>query len=526
MRSRSFVFLLAAGLARIAFSQQNDIPLNREIYLDLEQNAACRTSTMHTGLKPLIESRADKAGVMGYRADSTKHYYKIGELLFKRHLIDIRDGDFRVTADPVFGFELGQDFRDPSEFADTTRLYVNSRGAWIKCDLGPRFSFQTTFYENQSLHPRYLYDYAQKTGVIPGQGRIKGFKDRAFDYAWAAGNLSWSPRKWLNVQFGHGKHFVGHGYRSMLLSDAAFNYPYLKLSYLGPLEKFQYTTIHAKLQLLQRLPTGESSESLFYWKRASFHHLSWQVGRVGLGLFESTIFHNIDSTHVQPLDPLELNPVIGINTLVNGFDGEHKSLVGLDARVKVTDKLYVYGQFALDNPAEQRHAWQAGLRAFELFGTGLHAQVEYNTATPYTYAYRPAQTNHGHYSQPLAHPAGAYFSEAVAIVDWRFRIRNGKRFMVTAKVNFIDYHVDGADTLNFGGDIFKPAIEYEGDLEPVNRQVLFLDLSASWLLNQMTNMQLTLGYRMRDISNAPDFSNSGYLYGAWHTTLFNKYYDL
>ncbi|MBK9515381.1 MAG: hypothetical protein IPO05_17595 [Flavobacteriales bacterium] len=74
---------------------------------------------------------------------------------------------------------------------------------------------------------------------------------------------------WLNIQFGHGKHFVGHGYRSMLLSDHAPNAPYLKFSALTPNKRLQYSTWHTKLKAAltrnDRLHTGQSSESLFYW---------------------------------------------------------------------------------------------------------------------------------------------------------------------------------------------------------------------------------------------------------------------
>ena len=523
MRTASSLLVLLC--AAFANAQQNDLPLQRDIYLDVERNAACRTSTMHTGLKPLIESRADKTHVMGYRPDSGRYYYKLTELLFKRHLIDIREGEFHLTADPVFHFELGQDFRDPSEFADTTRFYVNSRGAIIRADLGPRLSFQTTFYENQAIYPRYLYDYAQYTGVVPGQGRIKGFKHRAFDYAWAMGNISWSPRKWINVQFGHGKNFVGHGYRSMLLSDNSFNYPYFKVSVLSPNEHWQYTTITAKLQMLLRLPTGESSESLFYWKRATFHHLSYQAGPLDLGLFEATIWEDIDSNGVKPFEPLSVNPVIGVNTAVTGFGGSNNALVGLDARVKLTDKFYVYGQFALDDPANDLYGWQAGFRWFDLFGSDLHLQAELNSATPYTYAYSQSRTNYGHYGQPLAHPSGAAFNEALAIIDWRVHLKNGRSLLLAAKVNVIDMLADTSGTSSVGHDILRPIPselpEYTGE----QRLITFVDLSAGWLLNQMTNMRLTVGYRMRDITNTTDNQNSGYLYASWQTGLFNKYYD-
>ena len=70
-------------------------------------------------------------------------------------------------------------------------------------------------------------------------------------YAFALG-ASWTPARWVNVQFGNGKQFVGNGYRSVLLSDNAFNYPYLKFSFLSHNNRWQYTTFHAKLTELQR----------------------------------------------------------------------------------------------------------------------------------------------------------------------------------------------------------------------------------------------------------------------------------
>ncbi|MBL7962937.1 MAG: hypothetical protein JNM31_03745 [Flavobacteriales bacterium] len=514
-----FVLLAAAATA-----QQNDVPFERDIYLDLELNAACRGSRIHSGIKPLIQSRADLTGVMGYRPDKRKHYYVFTEKLFKEHLVEVKKDGVRLTLDPVFRFERGWDVRDPSDFADTTTFYVNSRGLWITGNIGPRLSFQTTFYENQAIFPQYIYTQAQATGVVPGQGRIKGFKNRAFDFAWAQGNVSWSPRGWINVQFGNGRHFVGHGYRSILLSDVSFNQPYFKVNVLSPDKRWQYNTIHTKLTpgVLQtdRLPTGQSSESLFYWKRAVFHHLSLDLGRVQLGLFEANIFQSIDSTGVAPISFREVNPIIGVNTLLNGFAAGQQDLVGLDIRVKLTDLLFVYGQLATDDPGRTT-GWQAGFRWFRLFGKDLHLQAEYNSASRYLYMNTPARINHVHYGQPLAHPAGTWFDEFVVIVDARIK----QRWLLRAQVNGITYRLDGPDGLNLGGNIFRPDPGTDVEGEPLVRQMYMLDLSAGWLMNQMTNMRLSAGLRLRDIDNAPDFLSSAYYYVAWSTSLFNRYYD-
>ncbi len=250
MSPRSLL-VLACMAALPALAQQNDVPLERDIYYDIDRNGACRTSTVHTGLRPIIESRADLENVMGFRPDSSRHYYFLTTKLFKEHLIQVKSGDFRVTIDPAFRFEVGKDFVETSVAnSNSAQNSYNSRGFWIKADLGRTVSFQTGFYENLSIVPLYLYTYVQGSGVVPGQGRVKGFGERGLDFAWSHGNVSWSPKRWLNVQFGNGRHFVGNGYRSVLLSDNTFPYPYLKFSAITNDQRFQYTTINTKFQMV------------------------------------------------------------------------------------------------------------------------------------------------------------------------------------------------------------------------------------------------------------------------------------
>ncbi|MCB0814423.1 MAG: hypothetical protein KDB87_14845, partial [Flavobacteriales bacterium] len=90
---------LAALLAPVLMlhGQQNNVPLERDIYLDLDRNHAridtTGTRRVHTGMRPYIESRADLTHVMGYRPDSSRHYYWATEKLFKEHLFIVKDGD-------------------------------------------------------------------------------------------------------------------------------------------------------------------------------------------------------------------------------------------------------------------------------------------------------------------------------------------------------------------------------------------------------------------------------------------------
>lgn len=512
-------------LASPVQAQQNDVPLQRDILIGLERDASLIDARVFSGLKPLIEPRADLTNVMGYKVDSTKYYWTYTEKLYKESLFIVKEGDFRVAIDPLFNFEMGIDPGDATAYSDTNRFYMNTRGFRVKGDVGPKVSFQTMFHENQGVVPQHILRNARRLGVMSGQGRVKVRNVRNLDFGWSQANVSYSPTQWLNVQLGNGKHFVGHGYRSVLLSDNSISAPYLKFSALTPDRRLQYTTWNTRLMhgvtQSDRLPTGDASESLFRWMRARFNHLALRLGRVELGLFEATLFRNIDEDGVRPFDPLELNPVIGINSLVNGFDGDHKSLVGFDLRVKVVDKVFVYGQLATDRLEDPRFAWQAGFRLFDVVRRDIHLQVEYNVSDPSMYMHDPEFSAYLHAGLPLAHPRGTNFQELVAILDVGFN-----RVLFQGRVVHAQYNEDPSPEWNYGNDLLKPDVPTDGGDGPLLRRLTFLDISAGYLFNPVTNMRFMVGLMRRDLPGVDDGLQSSYIYIALRTSLFNRYYDI
>lgn len=504
-------------------AQQNDIPLQRDFSDGLEQGASRKGSPALTGLKPVIEARADVSAVQGYKPDSTKYYFWYDQKIFKDHLLEHRDGDLRLSIDPLFHFEMGVDPGDVTPYADTNRLYHNTRGFLVMGDLGKKLSFMTMFHESQLVVPQYLYWGVRRNGTLPGFGRTKTGAPTTFDVGWSQASLSYSPVAWLNLQMGHGRHFVGHGYRSVLLGGNAPAAPYLKFSIKPVARRLQYTSWLAKLQhgvaQADRLPTGQSSESLFAWMRGRFNHLSMGFGRVEVGLFEATIFRNIDSLGVRPFEPLELNPVLGVNTMVSGFDGGRKSLVGVDLKVGVIDDLFVYGQFATDGPDAGRQAWQAGLRWFNAGVRGLHVQLEHNVAAPFTYMADPVQLAYMHSGQPLAHPMGSNFTESVASVEHTLL----ERLRLRAKVSLATYAIDSLDR-RMDGDLDRVLLDgQQGDL--VDRDLFLLDVSASYLFNPKTNLRAMAGVMRRDQPGTADGMQSTYVYIGLGTGLFDRYFD-
>ena len=69
----------------------------------------------------------------------------------------------------------------------------------------------------------------------------------------ASAYLSVSPNERVNIQMGTGKHFVGEGHRSLLLSDVAFNSPFLRVNTNWFKGKLQYQNLYTLHQDLTRL---------------------------------------------------------------------------------------------------------------------------------------------------------------------------------------------------------------------------------------------------------------------------------
>ena len=198
--------------------------------------------------------------------------------VFFDHLIHIKSktGKYEFKVDPLLNIELGKAEYDTTK---SQRISTNTRGFIASGSIGKNFYFETLFSENQSKFPIYISNFNNQTKIVPGQGRYKVFKITGYDYAFSSGFISYQPIKKLNIQVGHGKQKIGNGYRSLLLSDNAFNYPYIRITSEWLKGKLQYTNIYA---VLMNLTTGgaitpKNTEPLFQKKAVSFQYLSYNI---------------------------------------------------------------------------------------------------------------------------------------------------------------------------------------------------------------------------------------------------------
>ncbi|HEV7229804.1 MAG TPA: hypothetical protein VGO45_00665 [Bacteroidia bacterium] len=539
MRVRFFLLSFFFFATLLLPAQQNE-PLNRQFSLPYSESAhlsdSLRVAENQSGsLSAISQASCFRPFIVpiSYPA-KTKNGSLLYRKLKKENLIIIDDtaDKFHVSIDPLMDLDYGKDQARTYAHA----LTVNTRGVIVRGSIGSHFAFETSVYENQSWQPFYIDSFARTSKVIPGQGRWKTFKQGGFDYSMSSGYISYSLGRHLNIQAGNGKHFVGDGYRSLLLSDNAFNYPYLRITTtFGP---FQYTNLYASFMNLTSDTHGPANtERLYQKKSASFQMLSINLHpRIQLGFFQGLIAQGADSTNRQHLDFYYYNPVIGVSALKYGFNDPNHILMGSTLKVKVCSFFTLYAQYMLDGIAlsspggsiYNRQGFQVGGKLKDLFTIrNLHLQLEYNQVRPYSYAAAGASESYSHYNQPLADPLGANFKEAIAILDYRV-----KDFFVELKCN---YALMGADSIGryYGQNIFSSDNNaYFGTnpnstptLQGVRTTLRIYEFKVGYLVNPAYNLNIMAGILLRDYQNSSINNKTNYIYLGIRTSLSNLYYD-
>jgi hypothetical protein len=452
---------------------------------------------------------------------------------FNDHFAEVRDKKndrYWLAFNPLVDFRFGN-------ASDNDNLaYVNSRGLQVMGRLGRSVTFYSDLYENQARFPKYVDDWIDKNLVVPGEGYPKVFDSQlseinARDFAYATGQVTYQPNEIFNFQLGHGKHFIGEGHRSLLLSDNAFNYPYFRIK--TSFWKLSYMNLFTQMSDFE-----ENRYGAFEKKYVSTHYLSINATKnFNIGLFESVVYQ--DST--GRFDANFLNPIILYRPVEFAVgSGKGNVLIGIHASYKIKDKNMFYFQamfdeFKFDHILKtdgwwaNKFAFQLGFKAFDAFTSGLKLRTELNYARPYTYSHHTTGRNYGQYNQALAHPLGANFIESVNMVSYQ----KGRWF---GELELM-YVLQGRDTLgsNWGSDVFLSydTREQEFDnktLQGVKSKTFFVDLRTGYLINPRTNLRAEVGLTYRRFS--PEVTtvdleplNTTYFHVGIRTALNNKYYD-
>lgn len=410
--------------------------------------------------------------------------------------------DFDVHINPVLYTGLGRDSRR------TESLFTNTRGVEVRGMVDKKIGFYTYLTDNQAILPQHVTDLQLQTLAIPHEGFWKGFKEGAgVDFLQARGYITFEATRHINLQVGHDRFFIGNGHRSMILSDNAppalflkGNVNVWKLNYFWLINRFTADVTGNA--------SGLTANDRYPDKFMAFHHFSFNIGRkLNVGVFESVIFAN-DSTRQGRFDAAYANPIIFYRAIEQQNGSSDNVIIGADAKWNVFKGVQLYGQltldeFLLENVREGNGWWankfgaQLGLKYIDAFGvSNLDLQGELNVARPYTYSHGSEFGSYSSYRQPIAHPLGANFREAIGVV----RYQPVPRVTMTGKVMMIQI---GRDTtgVNWGSNILKDNATrqqtYGNTLaQGVRNDILYGSFTVSCMIAH--NLFVDLGYILRD----------------------------
>ena len=364
----------------------------------------------------------------------------------KSNLLEVNNKDLFLAINPVINFQLSK------ESGNSESLFLNTRGVTVRGRIANKIGFSTTLSDNQERGPSFFQSRVVQYHAAPGVGFYKPFKKTAFDYFDARGYLTFNATKFIDVQFGYDKNFIGNGYRSMFLSNNANSYLFLKLN--TKIWKFDYQNLF--MELMPQF--SKSGDNLLERKYAAMHHLSMNVTKwLNLGLFESIVFGR-----TQYFDFEYLNPIIFLRYAEGNIGSPDKAHVGFDFKANVAHAFQFYGQFLLDEFIAKeitksngywanKYAYQIGVKYVDAFSIkNLDLQFESNRVRPFTYSHNDSIANYTHYNQFLAHPLGANFQEYIGILKYQ----PAPKWYLNAKAIYYYQGLDSAG-INFGGNPFE-----------------------------------------------------------------------
>jgi hypothetical protein len=442
--------------------------------------------TESTGFSPLEE-------VIEPSKPLLKYFYEN-----RNYFTQIKAKNFLLKINPILLFGAG------SDFPNDEYTFENRRGIALSGHINDKIYFYTDILESQSAFPKYIDNYITEFKALPGNGFYKNYQSgvldglNGYDFLNATAYVNARITKGIGVEFGNGKHFLGNGNRSLLLSDFSNNYLYLKFN--TNIWKLHYQNLFTELIPIsfKDNPTGQ----IIPRKYMTAHYLSFKHKNIELGVFESVIFERDGNFDLQYLNPIILYRLVEYN-----LASSDNVLIGANGKWNIAKRLQLYGQilfdeFLLRELLIERQGWwankfgiQAGAKYINAFGLdNLDLELEYNRIRPFTYGHR-SRANFSHANQSLAHPLGANLTE----LSLRAQYYITPKLTVSSENYFIQQGID-TDSTYFGADILRPSGERKSQyghshLQGAFTTTLFSQNKVSYELLPNYFLDLNLIYR-------------------------------
>lgn len=354
----------------------------------------------------------------------------------------------------------------------------------------------------------YIQNLADTFHFIPGSGYAVKDADNLYHSHYTYGHLSYNEGKHFQFEIGKGKQFWGDGYRSLILSDNANAYPYLRLT--TKVWKIKYTNLWMQMRDISQGQLRKDARI----KYTALHALSLNVtNKLNFSIYEMVVWQDKDTMNYRTLDINYLNPIIFYRPVEYSVGSPDNVILAASLKYKIKPNIQLYGQFILDefNLAQfkgNKKWWanklggQIGLKFFDVFIPNLHVQSEMNIARPFTYTHGSPIQSWTHLNQSLAHPMGSNFMEWVSFIryskgKWSFL----EQFTWAAFGRDRDMDSDGVID-NLGGNILKsykdPYRKYGNEmLQGLKSNFYFHSFTLSRKLSESGPFEVFLNHCLR-----------------------------
>ena len=267
-------------------------------------------------------------------------------------------------------------------------------------------------------------------------------------------NIKYLENRFISIDAGIGRHSIGYGYQSLLLSDLGASYPYFKINTaFGPIKYYNLYTTFINPNMID---FGRK-------KHATIHYLDFAfTEKIHFGIFEAILWQSKSEKIYKGYEFAYLNPIIFYRPVeFSQHSSKGNALIGISFNVMFSNLMF-YSQFLLDdlNISRQKdrddnyqegffqnkYGYQLG---FKGKSNKIKYLIEYNQVQPYTYGHRTILQNYSHFNQALAHPLGANFKEFINIMEFKRR-----KITYTLKTMYTTVGLDSLHT-HYGQNIFE-----------------------------------------------------------------------
>ena len=352
----------------------------------------------------------------------------------------------------------------------------------------PKFTLHLRAVGNYSQYPAFLEKRIDSTGFIPHHGKYTSKVGEGYLFPDIQGSVLWKINETFSLEAGKERQFLGEGHRSVLFSGNANSFPYIR----GSLQFWNLKYFH-QVGFLRDI-NNQTASFHVERKNLAMHYLSWNISEsFNLGVFETIIWRNADSTYTRGIDPNFINPVIFFRPVEFSHGSGDNALIGLAGSYQPHSGLTIYSQLMIDELSLQhsskangwkgnKFGFQAGIKMKHPLGLeGFDFLAEFNQARPFTYSHSNPIQNFGSHLEPLAHPLGANFREILTKMiyqhdDFYFRAK-----WIRA------WKGENPPGENLGGDIYETYLVGENAyghemLQGIRSRLSYVDLRVGYTL--------------------------------------------